>query len=365
MHLGKKLEIIAFDTNSVKWVNSYLTDRFQQAEVGGQLSEPEPITCGVPQGSILGPLFFLIYVNDMSSAISSKLILYADDSAIIYSAKSIKEIETVLSLELTSIQSWLIDNKLSLHLGKTEAILFGSRRKLTKSPKLNMSCNDTSIISKNSVNYLGVELDQQLSGEATACKVIQKCNSRLKFLFRHSKLLNTRCKRQLANALVLCHFDYASSFWYSGLRNSTKSKLQICQNKLARFVLNKHHRSHIGLAEFQRLGWLPISHRVQQLKLIQVFKITHDLSPSYLKSDFRSVSQMHSYSTRRRESNAFWVPQSGAIVQVTFYRTAIIAWNSLPVTLRTARRLSFFKSGLKKYIYDKLKALENSSFLFF
>ena len=127
--------------------------------------------------------------------------------------------------------------------------------------------------------------------------------------------------------------------------------MQICQNKVARFVLNKHHRSHIGLAEFQSLGWLPVNHRVQQLKLIQVFKITHDLSPLYLNHDFQSVSQMHSYSTRRQVSNAFWVPHSGAAIQASFYRTAIIAWNNLPVFLRTARQLSFFRSGLKRYIY--------------
>ena len=90
------------------------------------------ISCGVPQGSILGPLLFLCYINDMSISISKqcKLILYADDSAILFSHKDPDIISNVLGTELESCSKWLVDNKLSLHLGKTECILFGSKRKL-------------------------------------------------------------------------------------------------------------------------------------------------------------------------------------------------------------------------------------------
>ena len=88
------------------------------------------ITCGVPQGSILGPLLFLCYVNDMPISIKCKLLLYADDSALLVSGSDPKTIADKLSEELESCRKWLMDNKLSLHLGKTEAISFGSKRKL-------------------------------------------------------------------------------------------------------------------------------------------------------------------------------------------------------------------------------------------
>ena len=93
-------------------------------------SEPGIVTCGVPQGSILGPLLFLCYINDMPISIECKLLLYADNSALIVSGFNSKQIGEELSRELESCRQWLIDNKLSLHLGKTEAILFGSKRKL-------------------------------------------------------------------------------------------------------------------------------------------------------------------------------------------------------------------------------------------
>ena len=87
-------------------------------DIGGTMSEPKGVTCGVPQGSILGPLLFLLYVNDMASAVRCKLLLYADDSALIASGKNVADIESTLSSELEYVSNWLIDNKLSLHLGK-------------------------------------------------------------------------------------------------------------------------------------------------------------------------------------------------------------------------------------------------------
>jgi hypothetical protein len=102
----------------------------QLVDVSGTFSSHERVTCGVPQGSILGPLLFLIYVNDMQAVVKNKLLLYADDSAILVAGKNRSSIEKELRDELHSVFQWLIDNKLSLHLGKTETILFGSKHRL-------------------------------------------------------------------------------------------------------------------------------------------------------------------------------------------------------------------------------------------
>ena len=139
-----------------------------------------------------------------------------------------------------------MDNKLSLHLGKTESILFGSKRKLKKQSELNVSCNGVNVASKSIVKYLGVELDQSLDGENIASKVIKKVNSRIKFLYRKSKFLNAHSKKLLVSALLQCHLDYACSSWYSGLTKTTQKKLQICQNKMVRYTLEYDNRHHIG-----------------------------------------------------------------------------------------------------------------------
>ena len=119
----------------------------------------------------------------MVGAVKCKLSLYADDSALLISGKNVKTIELMLGRELQNISAWLVDNKLSLHLGKTESLLFGSRKKLTKCNKLDITCNGINIGSKSSVSYLGADLDQSLTWESMGLRVIKKANSRLKFLY--------------------------------------------------------------------------------------------------------------------------------------------------------------------------------------
>ena len=124
--LCQKLEAMGIDFTD--WFKSYLTNRKQVVIANDTMSETQTVTCGVPQGSILGPLLFLCYVNDMPVSVQCKLLLYADDSALLVEGKDPNLIAETLSNELNSCRHWLIDNKLSLHLGKTEAILFGSKK---------------------------------------------------------------------------------------------------------------------------------------------------------------------------------------------------------------------------------------------
>ena len=138
--------------------------------------------------------FLLIYVNDMSGAVNHKLLLYADNS-------------NILVAEVVS--EWLVDNELSLHLGKTESILFGSKSTLQSQLKLGISCKGTHIESKEVVKYLGAVLEQCLSGESMVKLIIQKANARLKFLFRKLKFLDLHSKQLLVMSLIQCHFDYA------------------------------------------------------------------------------------------------------------------------------------------------------------
>ena len=127
-----KLKALGLNHIAINWFVLYLRDREQIVDIAGTYSQACNITCGVPQGSILGPLLFLIYVNDMQAAVKCKLILDVDDSALLVSGKDVVKIEQVLSRELKVVNEWLEENCLSLHLGKTQSILFGSKKSLQK-----------------------------------------------------------------------------------------------------------------------------------------------------------------------------------------------------------------------------------------
>ena len=134
-------------------------------------------------------LCFLCLVFLMLSSLFCKLLLYADDSAILYSNKDPQVISDKLGLELEMCSKWLVDNTLSLHMGKTECIIFGSKRKLRKINNFSVECNGHTIKAQRSVKYFGLTLDDQLTREAIVNSFVQKVNGRLKFLYRQCNFL--------------------------------------------------------------------------------------------------------------------------------------------------------------------------------
>ena len=345
----------------MKWFDSYLTGRSPVVDINGVLSDPKEITCGVPQGSILGPLLFLIYVNDMADAVKCKLLLYADDSALMVSHSDVEVIQDRLSTELDAVNDWLVDNKLSLHLGKTDSILFGTKHKLAKHSELNIMCGDTLIAPKSEIKYLGLDLDQSLSGEITGKKVIKKANSRLKFLYRKGKYLNDYTKKLLVSALIQCHYDYGCSIWYTALTKQTKNMLQTTQNKIVRNVLNLPPRSHVGASEFSRINWLPVNLRVSQIMTNHMFRILNGKSPSYLQIDIKKSKAVHRHSTRSG-SMALFKPRMGTHGQKTFFYQSITLWNSLPNTIQSQQCKDVFKKELKGHFINVLKDTEKNIF---
>ena len=139
-------------------------------DVNGVLSNPGNLACGVPQGSILGPLLFLLYVNDMPQSVSCDLLLYADDSCLVFTDKSFENIENNLNKNFNSLCEWFVDNKLSIHFGedKTKSILFGTKRRLKGLRELNIRYKDIEIKQNYQVKYLGCLLENSLSGESMA-----------------------------------------------------------------------------------------------------------------------------------------------------------------------------------------------------
>ena len=129
---------MGFSEGCITWFKSYLSERIFFISIENQLSDYGRISCGVPQGSILGRLLFLIYFNDMPQAVNSNLFLCADDSCLMFQHKEDEEIERVLNNDLENICDWFVDNKLSIHFGegKTKSFLFASERKIKTMKKL-------------------------------------------------------------------------------------------------------------------------------------------------------------------------------------------------------------------------------------
>ena len=361
--LCEKLKLMG--VGCIDWFLSYLSERKQFVTLNNTNSNFGLVTCGVPQGSILGPLLFLCYINDMPISVTCRLLLYADDSALLVRGKDASIIASILSENLNSCSNWLTDNKLSLHLGKTEAILFGTKRKLKNVKDFIVKCNNIIIKNVKCVKYLGLVIDENLSGEHIVSNILKKASSRLKFLYRYSEILNTNSRKTLCFALIQCHFDYSSSSWYSGINKTLKKKLQIMQNKIIRFILKLGNRAHIGCKELDKVNMLKVSERVTQIKLNHIHKIWSNSCPIYLKDHFDRIIDTELRNCTRASRNNFFLPRVQKQAINTFFYSGIKDWNSLPTNIKQIQNVNTFKVHVQKNLKLKAKSTETCPFLFF
>ena len=344
-------KLSAMGVASTDWFRSYLNDRTQCTQVEGRDSSFLDVNCGVPQGSILGPTLFLCYINDMAGALNCKLSLYADDSALVYSGSDPDIVATFLSQELDTCQKWLIDNRLSIHLGKTECILFGSKRRLNGDIQFEVNLDGQVVQKVTSVKYLGVFVDQCLDFSTHVEGLLKKAHGKLSFLYRNSSFLNLSTRKLLCESLIFSSLEYCSPSWYPGLSARLRDSLSVFKRKCVRFTLGYGPRSHVGEHEFRNLSWMPFSKRVTYFNLLHAYKIRSGCSARYLNQSFTPVPEIHTYNLRQSRFNfslAHCVSPMG-----TFIRDAIQDWNSLPAELKAASSLKLFKFRLKRFLLDQ------------
>ena len=291
--LLKKMKFIGFSDEAILWFNSYLSARQFKVVINNSYSTPGDITCGVPQGSILGPLLFLLYINDISQSIECEVLLYADDTCLLFQHKDTMIIKEQLNKNFQSLCDWFLDNKLSVHFGedKTKSILFGSKLKIKKATSLDIKYNNIKITQYKKVTYLGCILDDTLSGESMVNHVINKANSRLKFLYRQDKFLNKALRRLLCNAMIQPFFDYACIVWYPNLTKYLKDRLQCTQKKSLKFCLNLTSRTSLKVKHFKEINWLNVHDRYNQMVATTVFKFYNARAPNYLGEIYLPADQ--------------------------------------------------------------------------
>ena len=161
--LLNKLRFIGADELSIKWFNSYLSNRMQYTCVNGFESSQQKMQCGIPQGSILGPLLFVIYINDLSSCLSKcKTSLYADDTCLYYASENPKSVTETLNADLLIIDAWLKRNKLALNVKKCEFLMIGTTRRLKSAEVPDVLIQNVPISRVTHCKYLGVLIDEHL-----------------------------------------------------------------------------------------------------------------------------------------------------------------------------------------------------------
>ena len=260
--LLRKLPYYGVDQTTLCWFQSYLTERMQKCLVNGHLSNSHVITCGVPQGSLIGPLLFLIYINDLPNCLREATPrMYADDTSITIASNSVAQIEEVLNHELGNLSEWLIANRLSLNVAKTEVMLVGSRQKLatTSDQTFVTQIDDQEITRVSHTKSLGVTIDQNLTWSIHVGEIVSKISSAIGALKRLRPFINKETAIKIYQALIEPHFDYCSPVW-DGLNGQLSNKLQKLQNRAVRVLTNAAYEDSPSEI-LDHLGWDKLTDR--------------------------------------------------------------------------------------------------------
>ena len=341
---------------ALSWLHSYITERYQRVAVDSATSADCVMKCGVPQGSVLGPILYCIYkrpIGDIVARHGLKYHCYADDTQIYMAVKHNQPItEAISKIEqcLTEVTDWYGKNQLKLNTEKSEAVIF-----LTKTKRNDLPCNISvtidghRVVPKPSVRNLGVILDSGLTMQAHVAQIAKSCYHQIRNIGQiRSSITDEACKT-LIHALVTARLDYANALLY-GLPQTTLQRLQRVQNCAARLVSRTRKYDHITPV-LQHLHWLPICVRPTYKVLMFVYSVMHEQAPCYL-AELLSRRQ----SNRRLRSASLPLLRLPASQTVThgdrrFAVAAAALWNGLPDSVRTAKTQPQYKTLLKTHLF--------------
>ena len=356
--LLSKLEYYGVKSTSLKWFASYLRGRSQYVDYDGLHSSVRSIKTGVPQGSILGPLLFIIYMNDINIS-SQKLnfILYADDTTLTFPLCSFTHcddfntdsVSDAINQELTAISNWLSVNRLSLNASKTKFMVFHNYQKIMCDddiPKLII--NDSVIERVREFNFLGLTINESLNWSSHCSKIANKISRTLGVMNRLKRYLPFSALKLMYDSLILPHLQFGITCW--GFETSRIIKLQ--KRAMRIMTLSKYNAHTEPLFKELKLLKVKDIFDVQCMKFWH--KFTNGLLPKFFRCMFRYNHEIHDIETRSHDSlHLFPTRTSGARLVLRHYIPELL--QKLPDDVSRKVRthsIDTFVSHVKTYLID-------------
>jgi len=336
-----KLDHCGISDSLLSWIRSFLIGRGQKVLVDGTMSAPRPVLSGVPQGTVLGPLLFLIYINDISDHLSqgTEIRLFADDS-LLYRTINSPEDAVTLQKDLDQLQRWEATWKMEFHPQKCQLLRITNKRKFIHSQ---YNIHNVILEETCSAKYLGVTIDSKLRWKKHYSHIVKKANNVLSFLQRNLNNCPPHIKDKCYKALVRPILEYGSVVWDPHFKTDVLS-LEKVQKRAGRFVSGNYKlESGNTKTNMLNLKWKPLEERRAQSKLILFFKAKHGIVE--IPVDNLSFN----YTSQTRRQGTYAIPTSVVDGHLhSFYPSTIRLWNSLPVGVRTLPNADAFKSHLEK-----------------
>ena len=351
--LMEKFKYYGIGGKVLKWFSEYLSDRKQNVHLGKSKSSDLYNDIGVPQGSVLGALLFIIYLNDINYVEELEFInLFADDTLIACSGQNLHQMIEKMNRVLKNVEMFFKINKLKLNPEKTKAMILGGRNKIMNLSmdefKLNIEEKDLEWVEQ--IKYLGFVIDNTLSLKKHCEYIQRKISKKLFFFSRVARDLSMYARITVFKTIIQPHFDYCATLLYMA-DNSSVQSLQVLFNRGMRIILRCSRYTSIRMM-LSVLNWFSVSQRLYYFTMIFVFKLSRGMLPSYFDEFATLRGEIHSYNTRQIDDFHVSRTRYSSTMCTIVYR-GLSEFNLLPGILKSVGSLKEFKRKLKDYIFCK------------
>ena len=347
--LLNKLEHYGVRGYVLNWFSSYLTNRFQYTESNNVCSSYALLVSGVPQGSVLGPLLYLIYVNDIfyvSNVI--KTVLYADDTVLIASSFNIASLITLATTYFTLYSLWFSDNLLALNANKTNFMLFAPHSVAVTCPNiLHFDVHDVKRV--NFVRYLGLIIDSDLTWKQHAQCVSDRIAKGVALIKKCSHFMPSECLIQMYYAFIYCYLYYGIEFWGVACKKYLNPIL-VLQKRAIRLIAHASTDEHC-LPIASTLGILMLDDIYKYCILCLMFRVFHNECPVVFHDMFTKLTSTSHYNTRLKSANFFVHPCKTNFKKYFISHQGVMYWNALSLQFKECTSFKSFKWLLKCDIF--------------
>ena len=328
-----KLHRLGINKDVITWIGSFLSGRTQRVVLEGEESESCPVMSGVPQGSVLGPCLFLLYINDMPDTIQSNIRLFADDTIMYLIVSNQTDCHT-LQNDLTKLENWEMEWLMSFNTDKCEVIRVTNKKKPTI---FKYMLHGVSLKETDSAKYLGVNISRDLSWGKHIDQITTKTNNSLNFIKRNIRTNNVKLKESAYKTYVRPLVEYAASVW-DPWQNKYIEKIEMIQHRAVRYILNDFSFTSSVSNMLSKLNLPTLQKRRQISALTMFYKIKHQRVNIQFPNTIRPALR-HRYSFPRSNINSH---------RHSFFPRTAKVWNTLPPDICNSPDLGSFRAGLLK-----------------